>query len=260
MSTGSSERADSMHATEDIKDKARQAGDEAKHAGKDQLERYRGTGADELARVAQSVKAAASDLERDRPGLSRYVANMAGGMERIADDLRGKSVDELFRDVNRLARQNPGLFIAGSVALGFGLMRFAKASSQHTAADYERHPVRDRMHELHDEHEQGDMVAHTPGDTYSAGQGEMKRQTQGETGASAASVSNAGGTRTDTLAGGVSSTTTRTTTTLDATTSSTTQNPTNKASGVTTRSDPRIRNAGTTPSNVNRDGKGGLQP
>lgn len=254
MSTGSSERADSMHATEDIKDKARQATDEAKHAGKDQLERYRGTGADELARVAQSVKAAASDLERDRPGLSRYVANMANGMERIADDLRGKSVDELFRDVNRLARQNPGLFIAGSVALGFGLMRFAKASSQHTAADYERHPVRDRLHGLHDEHERGDMAAQTgSGYGYSIDDGETRSSNAG-------SVSNAGGTRTDTLAGGVSSTTTRTTTTLDATTSSTTQNPTNKASGVTTRSDPRIRNAGTTPSNVNRDGKGGLQP
>ncbi|WP_217476718.1 hypothetical protein [Stutzerimonas stutzeri] len=123
---------------EDAKAKARQAADEVKTRGKSQLEGYRETAADELEKVAQSAKAAAHELEeQDRLGLSNYVSTMAQSMVRLSDDLRGKSVDELFQDVNRLARNNPGLFIAGSVALGFGLTRFARASGKRASqGDY----------------------------------------------------------------------------------------------------------------------------
>lgn len=124
------------HAAEDAKAKARQAADQVKTQGKSQLEGYRETAADELEAVAQSAKAAAEQLEgHDRLGLSTYVSTMAQSMVKLSDDLRGKSVDELFQDVNRLARNNPGLFIAGSVALGFGLTRFARASSKRASHD-----------------------------------------------------------------------------------------------------------------------------
>lgn len=126
------------HAAEDAKAKARQAADQVKTQGKSQLEGYRETAADELEAVAQSAKAAAQELEgQDRLGLSNYVSTMAQSMVKLSDDLRGKSVDQLFQDVNRLARDNPGLFIAGSVALGFGLTRFARASSKRAShGDY----------------------------------------------------------------------------------------------------------------------------
>ncbi|AHL74696.1 hypothetical protein CH92_06120 [Stutzerimonas stutzeri] len=129
------------HMTEDAKAKARQAADEVKTQGKSQLEGYRETAADELEKVAQSAKAAAEELEgQDRLGLSNYVSTMAQSMVKLSEDLRGKSVDELFQDVNQLARNNPGLFIAGSVALGFGLTRFARASSKRaTQGDYGHH-------------------------------------------------------------------------------------------------------------------------
>lgn len=129
------------HATEDAKAKARQAADQVKAQGRSHLEGYRDTAADELEKVAQSAKAAAQELEgQDRLGLSSYVSTMAQSMVRLSDDLRGKNVDELFQDMNRMARDNPGLFIAGSVALGFGLTRFARASSQRAATgDYGRH-------------------------------------------------------------------------------------------------------------------------
>ncbi|UPQ83979.1 hypothetical protein M0M42_06105 [Pseudomonas knackmussii] len=129
------------HATEDAKAKARQAADQVKTQGKSQLEGYRETAADELERVARSAEAAAHELEgEDRLGLSSYVSTMAQSMVKLSDDLRGKSVDELFQDVNRIARDNPGLFIAGSVALGFGLTRFARASSKRAAqGDYGHH-------------------------------------------------------------------------------------------------------------------------
>jgi len=73
------------------------------------------------------------------------VSDIAQSMVDLADNLRGKSVDELVGEVNRLARNNPGLFIAGSVALGFGLTRFARPSSNrtHTTA---REPTTDYGH------------------------------------------------------------------------------------------------------------------
>lgn len=218
VSAGASERTSTSPATEDMKNKARGAAEQAKDEGKAQLERYRGTGADELARVAQSVRAAASDLETDRPMLSRYVSSLAENMVRLADDMRDKSVDELVRDVNRLARQNPGVFIAGSVALGFGLVRFARSSGQRAASgDYGDEQG------YHDEHERGDMGAHTVGDGSLPSQAELNRHLDsGQPGGSIGSVSNASA---DGRVG----------------------------SAVPTRADPRIRSSSTAPTTVHRD-------
>ncbi|HCG38797.1 MAG TPA: hypothetical protein DEW09_06905 [Pseudomonas sp.] len=136
----------SAPSAEELKSKAREAGEQVKNQGKAQLDSYRGTAADELEKVAQSAKAAAAELEnQDRTGLSHYVSDMAQSMVDLADNLRGKSVDELVGEVNRLARNNPGLFIAGSVALGFGLTRFARASS-HRAESTTREPTTDYGH------------------------------------------------------------------------------------------------------------------
>jgi len=148
-SAGSPDRAGtsgSAPSAEDIRATAREAGEQVKNQGKAQLDSYRGTAADELEKVAQSVKAAAGELEnQDSTGLSHYVSDMAQSMVDLADNLRGKSVDELVGDVTRLARNNPGLFIAGSVALGFGLTRFARASS-HRAGSAAREPTTDYGH------------------------------------------------------------------------------------------------------------------
>src|SRR5690606_11683254 len=128
---------DLEHVTQDAKHKAREAAEQVKAQGKEQLDSYRDTAAAEIEKVAQGAKAAAAELEsQDQTGLSHYVADMAQSMVKLADDLRGKSVDQLFGEVNRLARDNPALFITGSIALGFGLTRFARASSRHTEDDY----------------------------------------------------------------------------------------------------------------------------
>lgn len=153
--TGSSSGQPSMHSDRsaqagdggDVRAKAREAGEQIKNQGKAQLDSYRGTAADELEKIAQSAKAAASELEsQDRAGLSHYVSDVAQGMVDFADNLRGKSVDELVGEVNRLARSNPALFIAGSVALGFGLTRFARASSHRSEKTAAREPTTDYGH------------------------------------------------------------------------------------------------------------------
>lgn len=92
-------------------------------------------GADAL---SDAIDAAASNLdEHDREGLARYARELSSNLANAAGQLEGRSVDELANDAKRLARNNPALFMLGSIAVGFGLSRFFKASAQrdHQAAD-----------------------------------------------------------------------------------------------------------------------------
>lgn len=115
--------------------KAREVGEQAKVQARGALDQQARTAADKLDHIADSVKAAAERLEQeDDTGLSQYVSGMAGSLGELAEGLRSKNVDELVRDVRQMAQRNPALFITGSIAMGFGLARFARASSQRSHA------------------------------------------------------------------------------------------------------------------------------
>ena len=53
---------------------------------------------------------------------------MAQSLTGFSRDLREKSGDEMLQDIKRIAHRNPALFLGGSVAIGFGLSRFARAT------------------------------------------------------------------------------------------------------------------------------------
>jgi hypothetical protein len=113
--------------------------DEARAEGQQQVQHYRNVAADKVDTLADSVKAAASEMRDDDVAhLSGHVSAMADGLRRLSDGLREKSADEILHDVRRVARENPTLFIAGSIAIGFGIARFARAS-----ASAEAEPARD---------------------------------------------------------------------------------------------------------------------
>lgn len=95
-----------------------------------QFGQYRDTAADQIEALAQGAKSFVSEIEsKDTLGMSDYLTDMAESMSGLAGNLRGKSAEQLLHDAANLARNNPALFIAGSVALGFGLSRFLKAGS-----------------------------------------------------------------------------------------------------------------------------------
>ncbi|MBC3948170.1 hypothetical protein [Pseudomonas folii] len=102
----------------------------AKEHGSAQFEQYRDTAVDQIENLAHSAQSAAEQMEGgDTLGLSHYVTDLAQNMTTLAGNLRGKSIDELLQQAGKLARDNPALFVTGSVALGFGLSRFLKASN-----------------------------------------------------------------------------------------------------------------------------------
>jgi hypothetical protein len=95
-----------------------------------QFGQYRDTAADQIEALAQGAKSFVSELEdKDSLGMSDYLSDMAESMSGLAGNLRGKSAEQLLHEGVDLARSNPALFIAGSIALGFGLSRFLKAGS-----------------------------------------------------------------------------------------------------------------------------------
>ncbi|WP_434610786.1 hypothetical protein J3P80_15285 [Pseudomonas sp. D2-30] len=119
-----------------IKDDVNEAIGSAREQADAHFGQYRDTAADQIDALARSAKSAMSELEaNDTLGLSHYLADMADNMSGLASKLRNKSAEQLLHDGSRLARENPGLFLAGSIAVGFGLSRFLKAGTSPVATE-----------------------------------------------------------------------------------------------------------------------------
>ena len=102
----------------------------ARHQADEQFGQYRDTAADQIEALARGAQSVVSEIRtNDTFGMSDYLANMADSMSSLAGKLRSKSAEELLHDGADLARDNPGLFIVGSIAVGFGLSRFLKAGT-----------------------------------------------------------------------------------------------------------------------------------
>ena len=114
-----------------LKSKATEVTQEVKQRGKKQLDTTRRAAADQAQKVAGVIEQASEQLGRaDQQSLARYTGEFATSIKSLADNLNNRSIDELGSDALRLARQNPTLFLLGSVAIGFALSRFVKASAE----------------------------------------------------------------------------------------------------------------------------------
>lgn len=100
----------------------------ARDRGMEQLESAKAQLAEGAERVAAAVERTADELDGDGDGgMSGFGHSAATLMRQLAGGLRERDVEEFARELGSLARRNPGLFLAGSVALGFGIARFFKA-------------------------------------------------------------------------------------------------------------------------------------
>lgn len=103
---------------------------------------FRESAAHKADTLADSVDAAARELSHDDIGhMSEYVSDLADQLRHVSGTLREKSGDELLRDVGKLAREKPAVFLAGAVAIGFGLGRFARSSQRPHRGERDQLPV-----------------------------------------------------------------------------------------------------------------------
>lgn len=113
-----------------LADEAGAALSDAKQQGAEQYEHLRDLATDQIDSLVDSAQSAASALEgKDTLGLSQYLGQLASGLGTFADQVRDKSAEELLHKGAQLARDNPAVFLAGSVAIGFALSRFLRASA-----------------------------------------------------------------------------------------------------------------------------------
>ena len=102
----------------------------AREHGTEQFGSYRDSAAEQIENLAKTASAAAEELQdKDTLGISHYISDIAESLSAFASSMRGKSAEEMLQQAGRLARENPALFVTGSVAVGFGLSRFLRASS-----------------------------------------------------------------------------------------------------------------------------------
>ncbi len=84
----------------------------------------------EIDDLTYAIDAAADSLsDSDKDGLARYARQLSDQLSTLAQDLQNKSASDLAADARSMANKNPAGFFLGSIALGFGLSRFAKAST-----------------------------------------------------------------------------------------------------------------------------------
>ena len=112
----------------------------ARDRGMEQLEGVKGQLAEGAERIASAVERTAEELDGEGDGaISGFGHSVTSLMRQLAGGLRERDVEEFARELSALARRNPGVFLAGSVALGFGIARFFKArapgSSMGTSAN-----------------------------------------------------------------------------------------------------------------------------
>jgi hypothetical protein len=139
---GTTWQADSGQATLDqtksqMQDMAQQAKEtagnlvgQARTQVKTQLTSQKEKAAESLGGVAEAIRQTGTTLnEQDQPApVGRYVNQAADVIDNVAQYLRTKDIDEMFGQVEDLARRQPAVFIGAAFALGFMAARFLKSS------------------------------------------------------------------------------------------------------------------------------------
>lgn len=111
---------------------------EAQEKAKGILHQQMQAGADYVRTMSDTAHTAARELEDKAPELARWMHDAAGRVERFAEDMRHRTINDVFDQAASFARNNPRVFFGGAVALGFMLTRFAKSSAQHAGADHDK--------------------------------------------------------------------------------------------------------------------------
>ena len=95
-----------------------------------ELDARKGTAATQAKSVGSAIERAAGELGDDVPQWLRSAFQQgAQQVQRLADTLEQKDSRTIVRDIQQMARQNPGTFLAGCAALGFAAARIFKAGA-----------------------------------------------------------------------------------------------------------------------------------
>lgn len=102
-----------------------------------QLGTQKNRATDGVTSVAQAVRQSTQQLRDNRhETIAQYVDQAVDGVERFANRLKEKDVNELVREAQQFARRNPAVFVGTAFGIGVVAARFLKSSNRGTSGEY----------------------------------------------------------------------------------------------------------------------------
>jgi hypothetical protein len=128
-----------QEAAEQAKQTASSLAAEANQKAKGMLNQQIETGADVVQQVAGAARAAADNLDRTSPQLAQLVRGAADRVEGFSRDLRGQSIDDVWRTASDFTRRQPALVFALASLAGFLAFRVLKAGQSNVGSAYRQY-------------------------------------------------------------------------------------------------------------------------
>ena len=113
----------------DIAEGAQEFASDVKDELQDRISEQKDAGADYMSRLAEAVRRAGREFDRELPIAAQYIGLAASTMDDYAEKMRNGELDDLLESAKRFARQQPTAFLGLTFLAGFGLVRFLKSSS-----------------------------------------------------------------------------------------------------------------------------------
>ena len=116
-----------MSVTEQAVGIGQEMGEALGRKAEDVVDRSKLAGADAVASAARTAQAVADTVAEHSPAVADYVRDAGQKIDRLARDLREKSVGDLLNSAVEFGRSQPVILIAGAALVGFALSRLIKA-------------------------------------------------------------------------------------------------------------------------------------
>jgi hypothetical protein len=116
-------------SAEALKDRASGLVDAAKDMASQAVDSQKNAGAEYVGSLADTLRRAAREFDRDLPIAGTYMRKAASQIENVSDSIKNGSFDDLIRQAQTFARRQPTAFLGIAVLAGFGAVRFLRSSA-----------------------------------------------------------------------------------------------------------------------------------
>lgn len=114
----------------ELADAAKNAASQATDKIKETVSEQKGAGAEYVGSLAEAMRRASREFDRELPIAGKYIRKAAGQVENVADSIRTGDFNDLVDGAKSFARKQPVAFLGLATLAGFVAVRFLKSSSE----------------------------------------------------------------------------------------------------------------------------------
>lgn len=105
-----------------------ETGEKAKSQARSMLAERKGEASEKLGGLASALKETAQHLHQEKrdESIADYLERAAEKIDQLTNYINNRDIDQLVDSIKEKAKERPGIFLAGSFALGFLFARFLK--------------------------------------------------------------------------------------------------------------------------------------